>query len=162
MGKLKSVYCHTTRFYSKTLTFTSFYCGNYVILHWYARNKRLKNNYHCFGFRHYTGDVGGFLQVQHYWGVNIHCKLLNPGLWKLWTIHWSHHMSTTKLTPLVVSEDEWDTKEGPSKSVKNVLYVLWCAKGTSRNKATSNSKKNQAHSLIRYWVTLVWRHEAVS
>jgi len=27
-----------------------------------------------------------------------------------------------------VSEDEWDTKEGPGKSMKNVLYVLRCAK----------------------------------
>jgi len=27
-----------------------------------------------------TGDFGGFLQVQHYWGVNICCELLNPGL----------------------------------------------------------------------------------
>jgi len=30
--------------------------------------------------------------------------------------------------PFVVSEDEWDTKEGPDKSMKNVLYVLQCAK----------------------------------
>jgi len=34
-----------------------------------------------------TGDVGGFLQVQHYWGVNICCELLNPGLGKLQMIH---------------------------------------------------------------------------
>jgi len=27
-----------------------------------------------------TGYVGGFLQVQHYWGVNINRELLNPGL----------------------------------------------------------------------------------
>jgi len=27
-----------------------------------------------------TGYVGGFLQVQHYWGVNIIRELLNPGL----------------------------------------------------------------------------------
>jgi len=47
-------------------------------------------------------------------------------------------MPTTKLTPFVVSEDEWDTKEGPGKSIKNVLYVLRCAK---RDKATLNNKK---------------------
>jgi len=35
---------------------------------------------------------------------------------------------TTKLTPFVVSEDEWDTKEGPGKSMKNALYILQCAK----------------------------------
>jgi len=34
-----------------------------------------------------TGDVGGFLQVQRYWGVNISFELLNPGLCKLRMIH---------------------------------------------------------------------------
>jgi len=29
----------------------------------------------------------------------------------------------TKPTPFVVSKDEWDTKEGPDKSMKNTLYV---------------------------------------
>jgi len=29
----------------------------------------------------------------------------------------------TRSTPFVVSEDEGDTKEGPSKSMKNALYV---------------------------------------
>jgi len=27
-----------------------------------------------------TAYVGGFLQVQHYWGVDISRELLNPGL----------------------------------------------------------------------------------
>jgi len=30
---------------------------------------------------------------------------------------------TTKLTLLAVSKDEWDTKEGTSKSMKNALHV---------------------------------------
>jgi len=30
---------------------------------------------------------------------------------------------TTKSTPFAVSKDEWDTKEGTSKSMKNALYV---------------------------------------
>jgi len=30
-----------------------------------------------------------------------------------------------KLTLLMVRKDEWDTKEGPSKSMKNALYVQW-------------------------------------
>jgi len=30
---------------------------------------------------------------------------------------------TTKLTPFVASKDEWDTKEGPGKSMKNALHV---------------------------------------
>jgi len=32
-------------------------------------------------------------------------------------------MSTTKSTLFAVSKDEWDTKEGPGKSMKNALYV---------------------------------------
>jgi len=60
-------------------------------------------------------------------------------------------MPTIKLTPFVVSEDEWDTKEGPGKSIKNILYA-YCGepKGTSMDEATSNSKKNQAHSFGCY------------
>jgi len=30
---------------------------------------------------------------------------------------------TTKLTPFVVSKDEWDTKKGTGKSMQNALYV---------------------------------------
>jgi len=43
-------------------------------------------------------------------------------------------MPTTKSTPFMVSEDEW---EGPGKSMRNILYVLYCgvSKGTSRDKA---------------------------
>jgi len=35
-------------------------------------------------------------------------------------------MPTTKSIPFVVSKDEWDTKEGPGKSMKNskVCYSL--------------------------------------
>jgi len=32
-------------------------------------------------------------------------------------------MPTTKFTLFMVSKDEWDTKEGTGKSIKNVLYV---------------------------------------
>jgi len=36
----------------------------------------------------------------------------------------SHHaVSTTKSTLLVVNKDEWCTKEGCAKSMKNALYV---------------------------------------
>jgi len=50
---------------------------------------------------------------------------------------------TTKLTPFVGSEDEWETKEGPGKSMKNVLCIQYFGvpKGTSKDKATSNNKK---------------------
>jgi len=55
--------------------------------------------------------------------TGISRELLNPGLWKLWTIHWSHHVPTTKSTPFMVREDEGDTKEGHGKFMKNALYV---------------------------------------
>jgi len=66
---------------------------------------------------------GGFLQVQHYWWVNICCKILNLGPWKLWMRNWSHHLPATKSTPFMVSKDEWNAKEGPGKSMNNALYV---------------------------------------
>jgi len=37
-------------------------------------------------------------------------------------------MPTTKLTLFVVSQDEWDTKEGPDKSMKHALCVQWHGK----------------------------------
>jgi len=36
--------------------------------------------------------------------------------------------ATAKLTLFAVSKDEWDTKEGTGKSMKNILYILWYAK----------------------------------
>jgi len=45
-------------------------------------------------------------------------------------------MPTTKLTLLAVSKDEWDTKEGPCKSMKNVHGM---AKGTHQTEAMLNS-----------------------
>ena len=36
--------------------------------------------------------------------------------------------ATAKLTPFAVSQEEWDTKEDTSKSMKNVLYILRYAK----------------------------------
>jgi len=38
----------------------------------------------------------------------------------------------------MMSKDEWDTKEGPGKSMKNVLYIQQHGK---RHLATSNSAK---------------------
>jgi len=34
-----------------------------------------------------------------------------------------HHMPTTKLILFVVSKDEWDTKEGTGKYMKNALHA---------------------------------------
>jgi len=129
-----------------------------VILRYFTFISASKNNCH-FVLETNTGDVGGFLQVQHYWGVN---KVLNLVLWMLQMIsvwNWSHHVPTTKLTPFVGSKDEWDTKEDPWRM--HCKYSSM-AKGTSRALVMSNSKKNQARSLSHCQVTQVWRHQAVS
>jgi len=53
----------------------------------------------------------------------------------------SHHVATTKLTLFVVNKDEWDTKEGHGKSMKNALYVQRYAKDTSWAEVMLNSEK---------------------
>jgi len=147
------VYYCTKRFYNKTLTFTSFYFKNYVILNWYTISAS-KIVIMVFVRETNTGYVGGFLQVQrHYWGVNISRELLNPGLWKLQTIHWSHHVPTTKSTPFVVSENEGDTKEGPGKSMRNALYVQQHGKRHLSGWSDVEQWKNQVRSLSHCWVT---------
>jgi len=45
---------------------------------------------------------------------------------------------TTKSTLFVVNKDEWYTKEGCGKFIKNALYVQWYGK---RYHSTSNSEK---------------------
>jgi len=50
-------------------------------------------------------------------------------------------MPTTESTPFMVSKDEWDTKEGPGKSMKMHCMYSGMAKGTSQAEVTSNSKK---------------------
>jgi len=56
----------------------------------------------------------------------------------------SHHVPTKKS---VVSKDEWNTKEGTGKSIKNVLYAQKNDKGTSRAEATLSSEKNMPVAL---------------
>ena len=68
--------------------------------------------------------------------------------------------ATTKLTLFTVSKDEWNTKEDTGKSLKNALHVLWCAKRHLSGWSDVEQWKNQARSLSRYRVTLVWRHQA--
>ena len=58
--------------------------------------------------------------------------------------------------------DEWNTKEDTSKSLKNALHVLQYAKRHFLGWSNDEQWKNQAHSLSRYRVTLVWRHQLVS
>jgi len=59
----------------------------------------------------------------------------------------SHHVPTTKSTLFMVSKNEWYTKEGTGKSMKNALYVQMYSGMAKRAEATSNRKKNQACSL---------------
>jgi len=44
-------------------------------------------------------------------------------IWTFSITNGSHHMPTTKLTLFTASKDEWDTKEGTGKSMKNALYA---------------------------------------
>jgi len=37
-------------------------------------------------------------------------------------------MHTAKSISFMVSEDEWDTKEGTGKSMKSTFYEQWCLK----------------------------------
>jgi len=53
----------------------------------------------------------------------------------------SHHMPTTKSTLFVVSNDEWDTKEGTGMSKKKHCTYRGKTKGTSWAEAMLNSKK---------------------
>jgi len=48
---------------------------------------------------------------------------------------------TTKLTPFVGSKDEWDTKEDPGKSMKNVMISIVCIAAWQKAEATSNCEK---------------------
>jgi len=70
--------------------------------------------------------------------------------------------ATTKLMLFSVSKDEWNTKDHNGKSLKNALHILQYAKRHLPGWSDIEQWKNQAGSLSRYRVTLVWRHQAVS
>ena len=57
--------------------------------------------------------------------------------------------ATAKSTLFAVSKDEWDTKEDTGKSMKNVVYILRCAKRHLLGRSDVEQLKNQACSLIR-------------
>ena len=69
--------------------------------------------------------------------------------------------ATTKSTLFTVSKDEWNTKEGTGKSLKNTLHALRCAKRHLSGWSNVEQWKNQARSLSRYRVMLDWRHQSV-
>ena len=68
--------------------------------------------------------------------------------------------ATFKSTLFAVSEDEWDTKEDTGKSMKNALYILWYAKRHLSGWSDIKQWKNQVHSLSRYRVMFLWRHQS--
>jgi len=41
---------------------------------------------------------------------------------------WKPSRAYHKIDTFVVSKDEWDTKEGPGKSIKNAFQVWWYSK----------------------------------
>ena len=60
-----------------------------------------------------------------------------------------------------VGKDEWNTKEGTSKSLKNTLHVLWYAKRHLSGWSDVEQGNNQGRSHSHYWVMLSWRHQSV-
>jgi len=84
-------------------------------------------------------------------------------LWKLRTIsitNGSHHVPTTKSTLSVESRDEWNTKEGTGKSMKNALHVQQYGIRYLYGWSDVKQWRNQVHSLNHCWVTRIWRHQA--
>jgi len=71
----------------------------------------------------------------------------------------SHHVPTTKSTLFMVNKDEWYTKDGHAKSIKNALYVQRYGKRHLLSWSDIEQWKNQARSLSHCWVTRVWRHQ---
>jgi len=72
----------------------------------------------------------------------------------------SHHVPTTKSTLFVVNKDEWYTKEGHAKSMKDALHVQRYGKRHLSGWSDIKQWKNQAYSLSHCRVTWVWRHQA--
>jgi len=58
-------------------------------------------------------------------------------------------MRTAKSTLFIVSKDEWDTKEGTGKSMKNVLYVLQYAHLGMKRRRTVKKTKPIALAVIK-------------
>jgi len=135
------VYYYRTRFYNKTLTFTSFFAAN----HWNLRHSALstsKISIVVFDLETNTGDVGGFLQVQHNWGVNSY-ELLNPGTYMKIM---DRFIEVITCLPQNRHLLWWAKMNGTQRRVLlspwRIYYMHYgVPKGTSRDKATSNSKK---------------------
>jgi len=67
-----------------------------------------------------------------------------------------------KTALFTVSKDEWDTKEGTGKPMKNALYTYSSmAKGTSWAEVTLSNEKIKPVALA-IQVMLVWKHQVGS
>jgi len=102
----------------------------------------------------------------HYWPVWIKSCCVqsyyeNYG-WFPFRIKGNPSRAMAKSTPYVFSEDEWDTKEDPGKSIKNVFYVLRYVKRHFSGRRDVEWWKNRARNPSRYRVMLDWRHQSVT
>jgi len=61
-------------------------------------------------------------------------------------------------TLFVVNKDEWDTKEGRGKSMKNALHVQRYGKGTFPAEATLNREKIKPVALA---IVELWESEGI-
>jgi len=66
----------------------------------------------------------------------------------------NHHMQPLNQHFFLSAKMNGTQKEGTGKSMKNALYILWYAKGTSQVKVTSNSEKIKCIALAN--VELCW------
>jgi len=66
-----------------------------------------------------------------------------------------YKMASIKSGPFAVSKDEWNTKEGTGKSLKNVLSTQQYGKRYLQYQAEATlNKKNQAYSLGHCYTSL--------
>jgi len=59
-------------------------------------------------------------------------------------------MPTTKSTLIIVSKDQWDTKEGTGKSMKNALHVQWYGQKHLSGWSNVKQQKNQTLAIIEF------------
>jgi len=108
---------------------------------------------YCFVLETNTGDVRGFLLVQHYWGVN---KVLNLGIRKLQTIsvwNWSHHVPTTN------QHLSWEAKMNETQRKTLVSpWRMYCMDSRRYLSGWRNieAQKNLPCSLSHFRVMWVW------
>jgi len=111
---LKLVHYHTIRFFNKTATVSSLYwklCHTALVA--ISASKIIIIVLFCKLIQ---------MMLEAFYRFNItKPKIMDEELKPSHTYH--------KSIPFVVSKDEWDTKEGPGRFMKNALYVQQHGKG---------------------------------